>query len=131
MAEVMNETAGKQVFLIYNNFLNKMNSGNLSLIVQKHVCSLPWKFWTISFVHGIGCGGREGGRMQRGGGKHALNFEVFELRKRNIPTDKSQRVYKKNGAIYIFIMFTPGVMVIKMSKMAFLVFSTGWQQKIG
>ena len=66
-----------------------------------------------------------GGRMQRGGGKHALNFEVFELRKRNITTDKSQRVYKKNGAIYIFIMFTPGVMVIKMSKMAFLVFSTG------
>ena len=91
--------------------------------------SLPWKFWAISFVHGIGWGG--GGGCKGLGGEHALNFEVFELRKRNIPTDKSQRVYKKNGAIYIFIMFTPGVMVIKMSKMAFLVFSTGWQQKIG
>ena len=73
----------------------------------------------------VGWGGGGGVRMQRGGGKHALNFEVFELRKRNIPIDKSQTVYKKNGAIYIFIMFTPGVMVIKMSKMAFLVFSTG------
>ena len=47
-----------------------------------------------------------------------LNFEGFEMRKWNIPTDTAQRVDQKNVVICLIIMFTSGVMVIKMSKMA-------------
>ena len=47
-----------------------------------------------------------------------LNFEGPEMQKLNIPTDKTQRVDQKNGVICLVIMFTSGVMVIKMSKMA-------------
>ena len=43
-----------------------------------------------------------------------LNFEVFEIQKRNVPTDRAERVDKKNGVIWLVIMFTPKVMVIKM-----------------
>ena len=32
--------------------------------------------------------------------------------------DRAQRADEKNGVIYLVIMFTPRVMVIKMSKMA-------------
>ena len=32
--------------------------------------------------------------------------------------DKARRVDEKNGVICLVIMFTPGVMVIRMSKMA-------------
>ena len=32
--------------------------------------------------------------------------------------DRAQRVDEKNGIIYLAIMFTPRVMVVKMSKMA-------------
>ena len=39
------------------------------------------------------------------------------MQERNIPTDKTQRVDEKNGVIYLVIIITPGVMVIKMSKM--------------
>ena len=37
------------------------------------------------------------------------------MQKENIPTDRAWRV-DENGVIFQFIMFTPGVMVIKMSK---------------
>ena len=47
-----------------------------------------------------------------------LNFEGLEMQKRNIPTDRAQRVDEKNGVICLDIIFTPGVMVIKISKMA-------------
>ena len=48
----------------------------------------------------------------------------------NIPIDRAQRVYEKNGVTYLVIMFAPGVMVIKMSKMAhFFVFSTDASKK--
>ena len=47
-----------------------------------------------------------------------LNFEGLEMQKWNIPTDRAQRVDGKNGVICLVIMFTPQVMVIKMSKMA-------------
>ena len=40
------------------------------------------------------------------------------MQKRNIPTDRAQKVDKKNGVICLVIMFAPAVMVIKMSKMA-------------
>ena len=53
-----------------------------------------------------------------------LNFEGLEKQKWNIPTDRARRVVKKSGVICLVIMFTPGAMVIKMSKMAhFFVFS--------
>ena len=54
----------------------------------------------------------------KGGGIKELNFEVLEMQKRNILTDRAQRVYEKNEVICLVIMFTPGVMVIKMSHMA-------------
>ena len=42
--------------------------------------------------------------MQRGerGGKE-LNLEGLEMRKWNIPTDRAQRVDKKNGLIFLFL----------------------------
>ena len=47
-------------------------------------------------------------------GEHTeLSFEVLEIQKTNIPTDRAQRLDKINGAIYLFIMFTPRVMVVK------------------
>ena len=48
----------------------------------------------------------------------------------NISTDRAQRVDEKTRVIWLVIMFSPRVMVIKMSKMAnFRIFSW-WQQKI-
>ena len=46
-----------------------------------------------------------------------LNFEDLEMQKWNEPTNRALRVGEKNGVIYLFIMFTPRIMVIKMSKM--------------
>ena len=45
-----------------------------------------------------------------------LNFKDLEMQKWNIPMDRTQRVDEKNGVICLVIMFTSGVMVIKMSK---------------
>ena len=42
------------------------------------------------------------------------DFEGLEMHKRNIPTDRTQKVGGKNGIICLIIMFTPQVMVIKM-----------------
>ena len=39
-----------------------------------------------------------------------------------MPMDRAQRVDEKNGATYVFIMFTPRVMIIKMSKMAYFLY---------
>ena len=36
--------------------------------------------------------------------------------------DRARRIGEKNGAIFLVIMFTPGVMVIEMSKMAQFLF---------
>ena len=62
----------------------------------------------------------EGGitRNWRKGNPMKLNFVSLEIEKSNIPTDRAQRVDEKNGVICLFIMFTPRVIVIKMSKMA-------------
>ena len=40
------------------------------------------------------------------------------MQKLYLPTDRAQRADVKNGVICLFIMFTPRVTVIKMSKMA-------------
>ena len=40
------------------------------------------------------------------------------MQNRNIPTNRAQRVDEQNEVICVDIMFTPGVIVIKMSKMA-------------
>ena len=45
-----------------------------------------------------------------------LNFEGFEMQKRNILMDIAQRVDEKNRVICLFMMFTHRVMVITMSK---------------
>ena len=47
-----------------------------------------------------------------------LNFEWLQMQKWSIPTDRTQRIDEKNGVIYLVIMFTLWVMVIKMLKMA-------------
>ena len=47
-----------------------------------------------------------------------LNFEGLKMQKWDVPIDRTQRVDKKRGIISLFIMFTPRVMVIKMSKMS-------------
>ena len=39
------------------------------------------------------------------------------MQERNIPTGKTQRIDEKKGVICLVIIITPGVMVIKMSKM--------------
>ena len=54
--------------------------------------------------------------MQRGDPME-LNFEGLEMQKWNIPTDRAERWDGKNGVICL-VMFTPKVMVIKMSKIA-------------
>ena len=51
------------------------------------------------------------------GGSHELNFDGLKMQKWNIPMDRAQRVDEKNGVICL-VMFTPGFIVIKMSKMA-------------
>ena len=40
------------------------------------------------------------------------------MKKRNIPTDRAQRVDEKGGVICLVIMLTLGITVIKLSKMA-------------
>ena len=47
-----------------------------------------------------------------------FNFECLEIQKCNTPTDRAQRVDKKNGFICLVIAFTPRVKVMKMLKMA-------------
>ena len=60
-----------------------------------------------------------------------LNFEGLGMQKWDIPTDRAQRTNGKYGTIYPVFMFTPQVMVIKMSKMAhFFVFSAGASKKL-
>ena len=51
-----------------------------------------------------------------------LNFDSLEMQKWNIPTDRAQRVDRKNEDICLVIIFTPQVMVIRMSKIAHLLY---------
>ena len=50
------------------------------------------------------------------------------MQKWNIPTVRAQGVDEKNGVIFLGIMFTLGVMVIKMSKMAYFLYFLLWQK---
>ena len=43
-----------------------------------------------------------------------LNCEGLEMGKWNIPTSRARRVDEENRAIFLVIMFTLGVMVIKL-----------------
>ena len=52
------------------------------------------------------------------------------MQKGNIPADRDQRVDDKNGVICLVIMFTPWVMVIKISKTAHFIYFFWCQQKI-
>ena len=45
-----------------------------------------------------------------------LNFEGLQMQKWNIPTDRAQRAYEKNGIICLVMVFTSRLMVIKMIK---------------
>ena len=51
-----------------------------------------------------------------------LNFKGYEMQKWNIPTDGAQRVDEKNGVLCLDVMFTPRVMVVKMSKLAYFLY---------
>ena len=60
-----------------------------------------------------------------------LNFELNlqNATKWNIPTDRAHRLYDKNGVIYLVIMYTPRVIIIKMSKMVHFFCIFGWRQQ--
>ena len=47
-----------------------------------------------------------------------MNSEGLQKRKGTIPTVRDQRADEKNGVIYLVIMFSSGIVVIKMSEMA-------------
>ena len=47
-----------------------------------------------------------------------MNFEGLEIQNESKSMGRVQRVEEKNRVICLFIMFNPGVMVIKMSKTA-------------
>ena len=60
-----------------------------------------------------------------------LNFEDLEMKKWNITTSRAQRVDEKNGVICLVIMFTPAVIVIKLSKMVnFFIFFANVNKKL-
>ena len=64
-----------------------------------------------------------------------LNFEGLEMQKRNVSTDKAQRVYEKDGVICLITRFIPRIMVIKMTEMAhildFLLMTAKIQSQFG
>ena len=53
------------------------------------------------------------------GDRMELNFEGLEMQKLNIPTEQAQRVDAKNGVLCPAVMFTPRVMVVKLSKLPY------------
>ena len=63
--------------------------------------------------------------------KGKLDFQGIEMQKWNTPADRAERVDEKNGVIFLVTMFTPWVMVIKMSRNgSFFVLSCRGQQNI-
>ena len=63
-----------------------------------------------------------------------LNFEDLEIPKLNIPTVRAQRIGEKID-ICLVVMFTPRLMVIKMSKIVhflyFLLMTAKYQSQFG
>ena len=49
--------------------------------------------------------------IMQNGNPMGLNFDRLEMQKRNIPIDRAQTVYEKNGAICLVIIFSPGVKI--------------------
>ena len=45
-----------------------------------------------------------------------LNFEVLQIQKWNIPTDRAEIVDEKNGVIYLFIMLITNLWSLKYQK---------------
>ena len=68
--------------------------------------------------------------IQRGEGPYGTEFWRSWNAEMNIPTDRAQRVDGKNGVICLIIIFTPQVMVIKMSKTAHFLYFCWCQRKI-
>ena len=66
----------------------------------------------------------------KGRGTHETELWRSWNAEMNIPTDRAQKVDGKNGVICLFIVFTPWVMVIKMSKMVHFCIFCWCQQKI-
>ena len=64
-----------------------------------------------------------------------LKFESLEMQKWNMSTDRNKNANAKNGVICLFFMFTHGVIVIKMWKIAhflyFLLMTTKNQSQFG
>ena len=52
------------------------------------------------------------------------------MQKWNIATDRAQNANDKNGVISLVIMFTSGVMVIKIPTVAHVLYFVLWQHKI-
>ena len=51
-----------------------------------------------------------------------LNLESLEIQNWNILMDRAQRADEKNEVICLVSMFTPGIVVIKMSKMTYCLY---------
>ena len=67
--------------------------------------------------------------IMQNGNPIKLNFEGLERQRCYIPMDTAQRVDNKNGIICLFIIFTPRVMVIKMSKMDLFCIFCRWHHQ--
>ena len=88
----------------------------ISMLTGLKLSSLAWKYLFYKPEH-----------KQRGHPME-LNLEGLETKKWNKPTDRAQRVDKKNGVNFL-VMFTHGVTVIKISKCAIFCILCWWQQK--
>ena len=65
------------------------------------------------------------------GWTHENEFWRFWKQNWNIPIDRAQRADEKNGVIFLFIIFSPKVMVVNMSKITIFCIFCWLQQKIG
>ena len=103
------------ITLIYNVSNCSVEKGYLC----QQACK--WHYWHVNVYF------TEQSIKQRGG-LMELNFESLEIQKWNIPTDKAQRANKKIRVICLFIVFTSGIIVIKMSN--FFIFSSDNSKKL-
>ena len=57
------------------------------------------------------------------------NFKGFKMQKWNVPKDRAQSIDEKNGVIYLTVMFTSRIEVIKMPQIAQFWYFRWWQQR--
>ena len=62
------------------------------------------------------------------GNPMGLNFDRLEMQKRNIPIDRAQTVYEKNGVICLVIIFSPGVKIQKIAHFMYFLLTTAKNQ---